>query len=84
MLKFFFFFFSQIMLRQPYGIAAGQSSPPGNFSGISHRSLFKTSFIQAQRQHQQSMPVFDQAETEIWRSETFLQVGHYLAFLVTN
>ncbi|BFZ18558.1 hypothetical protein BsWGS_21597 [Bradybaena similaris] len=59
---------------QPYGIAAGQSSPPASFSGFSHRSLFKTSFIQAQRQHQQSMPVFDQAETEIWRSETFLQI----------
>ncbi|GFS16203.1 sphingomyelin phosphodiesterase 4 [Elysia marginata] len=39
-----------------------------------HRSLFKASFISAQKQHQQSMPVFDQAEAEIWRSETFLQV----------
>ncbi|GFN85556.1 sphingomyelin phosphodiesterase 4 [Plakobranchus ocellatus] len=64
-------------------------SPPGGIgytAGVSggqyhhhhhtphHRSLFKSSFISAQKQHQQSMPVFDQAEAEIWRTETFLQV----------
>ncbi|KAK3745202.1 hypothetical protein RRG08_012386 [Elysia crispata] len=61
-------------------------SPPGGGSPASvggspyhhhhhhHRSLFKSSFISAQKQHQQSMPVFDQAEAEIWRTETFLQV----------
>ncbi|KAH9525824.1 sphingomyelin phosphodiesterase 4, neutral membrane (neutral sphingomyelinase-3) [Bulinus truncatus] len=49
---------------------------PSNFgvSSSSHRSLFKSSFLNAQKLHMQSLPVYDQAETEIWRSETFLQV----------
>ncbi|CAL1546293.1 unnamed protein product [Lymnaea stagnalis] len=59
---------------RPYNKTAVQVSPPGYGFGNSHRSLFKSSFLNAQKQHMQSMPVFDQAETEIWRSETFLQV----------
>ncbi|RUS72682.1 hypothetical protein EGW08_019563, partial [Elysia chlorotica] len=64
----------------------GQGSPGGSPASVGgspyqqqyhhhhYRSLFKSSFISAQKQHQQSMPVFDQAEAEIWHTETFLQV----------
>ncbi|XP_055861678.1 sphingomyelin phosphodiesterase 4-like isoform X2 [Biomphalaria glabrata] len=52
-----------------------QVSPSNaSLSSSSHRSLFKSSFLNAQKIHMQNMPVYDQAETEIWRSETFLQV----------
>uniref|UniRef100_A0A2C9M4L9 Sphingomyelin phosphodiesterase 4 n=1 Tax=Biomphalaria glabrata TaxID=6526 RepID=A0A2C9M4L9_BIOGL len=52
-----------------------QISPSNaSLSSSSHRSLFKSSFLNAQKIHMQNMPVYDQAETEIWRSETFLQV----------
>lgn len=60
--------------RRPYGVSVGQGSPPSGSLAVLNRSLFKSSFIQAQKQHQQSLPVFDLAETEIWRSETLLQV----------
>ncbi|XP_059146024.1 sphingomyelin phosphodiesterase 4-like [Physella acuta] len=57
---------------RPYSYSTGQA--PYLNAGNNNRSLFKTSFINAQKQHMQSMPVYDQAETEIWRSETLLQV----------
>lgn len=60
------------VLRRPYNYSTGQA--PYVNACSNNRTLFKTSFINAQKQHMQSMPVYDQAETEIWRSETFLQV----------
>ncbi|XP_012946727.1 sphingomyelin phosphodiesterase 4 isoform X2 [Aplysia californica] len=57
-----------------YGSPSAQFTSPNGSPGGSSRSLFKPSFLQAQKQNQQSIPVYDQAETEIWRSETFLQV----------
>ncbi|KAK0043891.1 sphingomyelin phosphodiesterase 4 [Biomphalaria pfeifferi] len=63
------------ILYRVFSKSLTQVSPSNaSLSSSSHRSLFKSSFLNAQKIHMQNMPVYDQAETEIWRSETFLQV----------